>query len=258
MTKKRLRIVLPLAFDPEILDYCVQVFRGHLPHASLSVGFLTHSVESTVSDYDQFRNAPFVLKAVQAAIRDRCDGVFLDVAFDTALSAAKSLAPIPVVGALESAVAYARTLCRRFSIVAINAEEVAVDYRLSREYGFGDLLASVEPIDVPVMRLRSDQAHALRRMTEAAERALGKGAQALVLGCTAMGWAAQELAERLPIPVLDTSLVGLYMLDTLAELGLAPSRLEYRAPSGLVELDDEEYRALRRITFDVQSDTRVQ
>lgn len=257
MRKKRLRIVLPLAFDPAICDYCVQVFGGRLPHASLSVGFLTHSVQSTVSDYDQFCNAPFVLKAVQAAIRDGCDGVFLDVALDTALSAAKSLAPIPVVGALESAVAYARTLCRRFSIIAIIAEEISVDYRLSREYGFGEMLASVEPIDVPVMRLQANREHTLGRMTEAADRAMSKGAQALVLGCTAMSWATPTLTKLLPIPIIDTNLVGLYMLDTLAELGLAPSRVEYQTPSGLMELDDEEYHVLQRITFDVPGDTHV-
>lgn len=249
MMKKHLRIIVPLRFQPWILDYCTERFAGHLPHATLSVGFLLDSVHSTVSDYDQAFNAPWILKSVQSAIRDGCDGVFIDVAFDTGLSAAKSLASIPIVGALESAIAYARTLCRRFAILAINNEEVPVNHRLSREYGFADLLSSIETIDIPVMDLQRDHSYTLMQLIDAGKRALSTGAQAIVLGCTAMSWAAQPLAEHLHVPVLDTNFIGLYMLDTLVQLGLTPSRREYMTPSGWMDLTDEEYSALRRITF---------
>jgi Asp/Glu/hydantoin racemase len=250
MKKPSLRIVIPLAFKQQILDYCVETFRDHLPHAHLSISFLRESVESTVSDYDQYRNAPWIIKTVAAAARDGVDGVFVDIAFDTALSALKCL-DVPVVGALESAVAYARALCRRFAILAINDEEVQVNYRLSREYGFADLLSSVETIDIGVMELREDPEKTLQCLTTAGERAIDSGAQAVILGCTAMSWATGALVGLLPVPILDTNLIGLYMLDTQVRLGLAPSRLEYRRPSGFVELTDEEYRAITRITFPV-------
>lgn len=251
MKSPDLRVIIPLEHDPRIQDYCIEVFREHLPGSSLSASFLPQAVSSTVSDYDQARNAPFILKTVQAAIRDNVDGVFIDVAFDTALSAAKSLGT-RVVGALEAAVAHARTLCRQFSILAISREEIPVNFRLSREYGFTDLLRSVEPIEIGVLELRADPALTLARLTAAGEQAIASGAQAVILGCTAMGWAAPLLAERLPVPVIDTNLAGLYMLDSQVRLGLKPSRLEFQPPSGIAPLDDGEYEAIRRITFSLR------
>lgn len=248
---KKLRVVLPLKFDERIRDYCRQVFAGHLPHVDLTASFLLDSVESTVSDYDQYRNAPFMLQAVQAAVRDGCDGVFLDVAFDTALSAAKTISPVPVVGALEGAVAYARMVSRRFSILAINDEEVPVDHRLSREYGFADQLASVEPIGIPVHQLRADPEVTLARLEAATRKAVASGAQAVILGCTAMSWAARPLEERVRIPVLDTNLLGLYLLDAMAQLGVRASPLEHLPPSGLQPLPDEVYERLRAVTFPI-------
>lgn len=250
---RELRIVLPLRFDERIRGYCQQIFAGHLPHVRLTASFLLDAVDSTVSDYDQFRNAPFVLKAVQAAVRDGCAGVFLDVAFDTALSAAKTIAPIPVVGALEGAIAFARVVGRRFSILAINDEEVPVNHRLSREYGFVEQLVSVEPIGIPVHELRAAPPVTLARLEDATRHAIGKGAQAVVLGCTAMSWAATTLAERVGIPVLDTNLLGLYLLDGMTALGIRQSPLEYIRPSGFVPITDEEYAAMRALTFDIRS-----
>jgi allantoin racemase len=254
MKRRHLRIIIPLQLDEGLREYCKRIYREHLPHTELSASFLLESVKSTVSDYDQIHNAPWILKAVQAAIRDGCDGVFIDIAFDTALSAAKSLSEIPVVGALESAVALARNLCQRFSIIAINDEEVPVDQRISREYGFAERLVSVEPIHIGVLELRKDPAHTLDVMTEASRRAAAKGAGALILGCTAMSWAARDLAARSPIPVLDTNLIGLYTLDALVALGLRQSKVEFLLPSGLVPLSDDDYARHQRVTFSIRGD----
>lgn len=248
MSSPRLRIVLPLAYDENIRDYCISIFAGHLPDTELSVSFLLDSVTSTVSDYDQYRNAPWILKTVQAAVRDSVDGIFVDIAFDTALSAAKCLG-VPVVGALEAAVAHVRMISRRFSILAINEEEVPVNFRLSREYGYRDMLTSVEPIYIGVLELQMDREKTIECLVAASQRAIDSGAQAVVLGCTAMSWAARPLAERIPVPVLDTNLIGLYMLYSQARLRFGPSPFEYPTPSGLVALTEEEYQEIRSITF---------
>jgi len=249
-----LRMILPLAFDEQIRKYCTDQLAEQLPHVVLSASFLLEAVSETVSDYDQVRNAPWILKSVQAAVRDGCDGIFLGVAFDTGLAAAKSIADVPVLGALESAVAYARILCRRFSILAINSEEVAVNYRLAREYGFMRHLSSVEPIDIPVRRLQEDRDLTMNRLEQAAARGIAQGAQAVILGCTGMGWTAPLLADRIPVPVLDTSVIGLHMLETLVALRLRQSAAEYQLPSGLVPLSDDEHRRISEITFLIHSE----
>lgn len=243
-----LRVIIPLCFHEGIRDGNIAMHAGHLPTTKITGSFLIGGVRQTVSDYDQYLNAPWILKAMQAAIMDGVDGIFLPIAFDTAISAAKCFG-IPVVGALEAAVAQARLLCRKFSILAINEEEIAVNYRLSREYKFEDMLASVVPIDIGVLELFEDRNQTLEALVRAGQLALGHGAQAMVLGCTAMSFAARALAERLSVPVLDTHLIGLYALETQVRLGLKPSRLEYRRPSGMVELTQEEYAKHKKVTF---------
>lgn len=244
-----LRIILPLKRDPAIEEYCRASFRDLLPGVTLSASFLLAAQESTVSDYDQTINAPWILKAVQAAVADGCDGIFIHIAFDTALSAARSLAEVPVVGGLDSAVGLVRQVASRFSILAINHEEVPVNHRLSREYGFAHSLVSVETIDIPVHALRVDPERTLARLELAAKRAIDKGAAALLLGCSAMGWATEALGRRISVPVLDTGRIGLYVLHDLVRLGLKPSRVEYPSPSGLQPLTADERSAMRPLTF---------
>lgn len=249
MTPPHLRIILPLKYAPAIVEYCRSSFGELLPGVTVSGSFLLSAQDSTVSDYDQHLNAPWVLKAVQAAVADGCDGIFIHIAFDTAVAAARCLAGIPVVGGLESAVGLVRQVASRFSILAIHDEEVPVNHRLSREYGFAPALVSIETVDIPVHMLRADPERTLTRMEQAARRAVARGAAAILLGCTAMGWATEALAQRLPVPVLDTGRIGLYVLHDLVRLGLRPSRIEYPAPSGLQPLSADEHAAMRAITF---------
>ena len=220
-----LRVILPVPFSPVIdswfQQYCPTILR---PNCRVDFGYLSPAAPLTflTSDYANAMQAPHVLTACRKAQADGCDGVLLNIAFDTALREAKHVLQIPVVGALQSAIGVAQSVCgRQFSILAISPNEVPVNYRLSREYQFGAQLASVRPVNVAVLDLHKDFEQLVSSAHAAAKQALEQdGADTLVLGCTGMVGLAERLSSLLDhqVPVLDPCAIGLYHLEDCVRL----------------------------------------
>jgi allantoin racemase len=248
----RLRVIIPLKYNEFILGVVRTFYSNYVrDNTKVSVSFLLGGQPFTVSDYDQTYQSIWILKSVQAAERDGCHGILIDVAFDTALIPAKHLLNIPVVGALQSMIGYTMTLAHRFSILAINKEEFPVDYRLAREYGFIDRLISVEAVNVGVLELNKDPERTYQCTKNAALIAIEKGADTLVLGCTGMINIAPRLQDDLGVPVLHGSIIGLYTLEDLVRLNLSHSKAWFHTPENKNELSDEDYQNVREITFDL-------
>jgi len=231
---KHFRIIFPTSHHESIWQYVCQHYANILPNAQLSAAFLQNAQPSVVSEYDQFQIACEMLDMVQHAEQDQCDGVFINIAFDTSLSAAKTLVKIPVVGALEAAILLAK-YCQfqKITVLAINNEEVPVNYRLFREYDYFDRLVSIESLNIPVFSLQDDKVMTIERVMRCCEKAYRIGADCIILGCTAMGWIAKNIRENFDIQVIDTSVAGLVLLDLLTELKLSQNQSLFVKPSNL-------------------------
>ncbi|MDI7276266.1 MAG: aspartate/glutamate racemase family protein, partial [Anaerolineae bacterium] len=97
-------------------------------------------------------------------------------------------------------------------------------------------LSSVRAIDVPVLRLRSDQEATFAALVSACERAVRQdGAGALIPGCTILaplaGLVQAELARRgCEVPVLNACAVAIKLAEAQVALGLAHSLRTYARP----------------------------
>lgn len=165
-----------------------------------------------------------VLRAVRRADRDGFDALVIGCCYDPALTQARELTDMPVIGPLEASVALARHFGHRFSVVTDHRKAVPELEDLVRRYGLESNCRSVRAIDWYVDDMIRDtpavarDAHA--RCTEVLER---DGAEVVVLGCTIVAACfekaildgAHDLGE---LAVVNPNLMAVKMAELFADL----------------------------------------
>ena len=145
---------------------------------------------------------------------------------DTGLDAARSLARAPVVGIGEAAFHMATLVAGRFSVVTTLARSIpAIEHNLVR-YGLGARCARVRAAEVPVLALEEPGSPARARIgAEIAAALRDDRCEAIVLGCAGMADLAASLAREHGVPVIDGVAAAVKLLEGLAALGLATSKV---------------------------------
>ncbi len=126
-----------------------------------------------------------VLRAVLEAERDGFDGFVIGCCYDPALTQARELTDMPVVGPLEASVLLARLFGHRFSVVTDHRKAVPEIEDRVRVYGLESNCRSVHAIDWFVDDMIRDPDSVAR---DAYTRCLAvmeaDRAEAVILGCT--------------------------------------------------------------------------
>jgi allantoin racemase len=151
---------------------------------------------------------------------------------DTGLDAARALARAPVVGIGEAAFHMASLVAGRFSVVTTLSRSVpAIEHNLVR-YGLASRCARVRAAEVPVLSLEEPGSPARARIgAEIATAIREDRCEAIVLGCAGMADLAASLAREHGVPVVDGVAAAVKLLEGLAALGLATSKVGgYAAP----------------------------
>ena len=230
----KIHVVIPIISDlfNDLITREARSFVGS--DIEIEVSCLTSGPASIESFYDAALAGPAVIAETQKAAASGADAVFITSCSDPAVSAARELVDIPVVGAFEPAAAMALMLGERFSFITVLENVVPMFSDLATHMGVRERMVSVEVIDTPVLELL-DEDKLIGDLTAASHRALDKGADVLVLGCTGMLGVAAAVQGRLEsecikVPVVDPTGAALGLLLTLQSMGLKPSRRTYMPP----------------------------
>jgi allantoin racemase len=179
--------------------------------------------------YDEAFAVPGLIQALLSA-RDAHAGI-IACFDDTGLDAARSAAPFPVVGICEAALVTAGQLAKRVAIVTTLPRSVAPLEELVRRYGFAERV-SVTACNVAVLDLEKSGSGAEEKLCIEIERALEKGAEAIVLGCAGMADLAAALSQKFGVPVIDGVAAAVKQAEALVGLKLTTSRRgAYARPS---------------------------
>jgi allantoin racemase len=154
-------------------------------------------------------------------------GCFFDVGLQEAREALQRMA---VVGPCEASVYIASTLCHRFSILVGARKAIPQISERLRTYGVLHRIASFKVVDIPVLGFRVDPIEASRRLHAVGQTAIEQdGAEALVLGCTAMSLHWRHLQAELGVAVINPVLASLKRAELAASLarryGWLPSKV---------------------------------
>jgi allantoin racemase len=165
-----------------------------------------------------------ILRAVRAAEREGFDALVIGCCYDPALTQARELTDMPVVGPLEASASLARLFGHRFAVVTDHHKAVPELEDRIRLYGLEPNCRSVSAIDWFVDDMIGDpdavarDAHA--RCLEVLER---DGAEAVVLGCTIVSACYERAvlrgaAELGDLAVINPNLMAVKVAEMLADL----------------------------------------
>ena len=180
-------------------------------------------------------HAQFILDNALRAEAEGYDVFAVGSVQDPGMEEARSLLDIPVVGYGESAMHFACLLGSRFSVIAFQAGfDQMMDLRI-RRLGLAERAIPTTLIDAgfaEVSKGLQDPAKLVEQFTEAARRAIGRGAEALIPGQLYLSEAiARAGVTRIDeVPIVDGLSATLKMAEAMADLkrlGIGVTRRGY-------------------------------
>lgn len=172
------------------------------------------------------------------AILDKCaelkdyDGVFINCFGDPGVRAAREYLGVPVFGGFEPPILMALGLADKVGIVTVLKHVVPMIRSNVEKAGLSGRVTSIRVVNIPVIELENAE-NMVEAIAEEAKMAVEiDGVEAIVLGCTGMAGAAEQVHDYLlkagyDVPVLDPTLTAVKLLEAYDALRLKPSRVTY-------------------------------
>jgi allantoin racemase len=232
----KIRVIVPLTTKEFVAATWPQYVAAARPDTEISVVGLDRGPASLESEYEDALAVPDILGKVSAAEAEGVDAVIIDCMADPGLSPARELASIPIIGPAQTSMHLAAILAHRFSVITVLERDIPLFYRLARRYGLNSNLASVRPVNIPVLELDRNRERLIGALVEQSVKAvLEDGAHIIVFGCTGMSGLAKEVEQALAeqgyaAPVVDPSLAALKLAEALVGMGLSHSKRTYPPP----------------------------
>jgi allantoin racemase len=231
----RLKVIEPI-IGPWNWDQALEILKTCVnPDVKLELEKIEFGPSSIESDFDLAYAAPFILQKVEKAKEEKVDGIFIDCFGDPAVKAAREITDIPVVGAFQPAMAFASLLGQRIGIVTILSSLIPNLYRMAREHGFEQYLASIRSIELPVLEIEGNPQVAGLASQECLLGIKEEKADVFVLGCTGMAGLASEVQKQLrsqgyDVPVIDPAFAALQALQACVRMQLKQSKISFPYP----------------------------
>jgi allantoin racemase len=198
--------------------------------------YLNKGVHSFESIYDLEIGSAFAIPALVQAEKEGFDAVALDCYADQGLYSAKEAMNIPIVGAMESAMAIACLLGKKFSILTIHPGSKRIVERQLLIYQMEHRCASVRDIGMKIENVEADMDKIIDAWIEEAKKAVKEDdADVIIVAGTlpsaTPGWARikQALGE-MGIPVLCGGETAVKVAEILVTLGLKQSKKRFSKP----------------------------
>lgn len=228
----KIKVIVPVSTDiwNSMIKEAYEKFKD--PDTEIDIINIQKGPESIEQIYDEAWAALPTLLEAEKAEKEGYDAV-IDYCFgDPALEALKEAISIPVVGLNEPSIHLASLLGRRFSIIGVGGKEAkGLMHDKVAHYGLDKKLASIRMTDIRVLDIKKEFNRLVEALTEEGRKAIEEdGAEVLVLGCGSLLNIAEILRKRLNVPVIDSGLAALKIVEDLVKLELSHSKKAHVKP----------------------------
>lgn len=162
------------------------------------------------------------------------DAVCIDTMSDSGMAALRSMLDIPVVSPGKASMLFALTLGANFSVLVTWKPSLFHYKRAIAAYGLEQYCASIRSFDITPSYdelLDGKRDVAFPKMLDTCMRCVEEdGAEVICLGSTTMHQAAEWLAERLPVPLINPGPLTYKLAEAMLALKLSHSRAAYPTP----------------------------
>lgn len=198
--------------------------------------YLNKGVHSFESIYDLEIGAAFAIPTMEKAEKENYDAVALDCAADQGLYGAKEALDIPVVGAMESAMAIACLLGRKFSILTIHPGLKRIIERQLLIYEMEHRCASVRDVGGRVENVEAEMDDIIEAwITEGKKAVTEDDADVIIIGGTLLSCSPgfvrlKQAMSEIGVPVLCGGETAVKVAEVLVALGLKQSKKRFPKP----------------------------
>jgi allantoin racemase len=244
----RIIYVVPGPMDGAEMERRVGLLRDWAsPGTEVDITCVSEGPASIESMYEEYLSIPATMKLMYEVQSQGYDAAILGCAGDPGLDAAREITDdMVVIGPGQTSMQIATMLGHRFSVLTIEDSLIPSSYELAYKAGVLEKLASVVPVNVPVLELATDKDASLEKIIAVGRTAVTEDrADVLVMGCMSMGFlnVAKEIERAVGVPVVNPSMTGLKAAEAIVGSGLMHSKRAFATPpklkSGRVDdLDD--------------------
>ena len=218
--------------DDSIQDDFDYIGKFLLPTTIIETRQVENGPFTIESEVDEAHAAYEVVKVCVQAEKDGFDGIFVNCFGDPGVRAAREAVRIPVFGGFEPVMYLTLGLADKIGIVTVTDSVIPMIRGNIVKAGLDSRVVSVRTVDIPVHDLQEIE-KLVYHLTEQSLKAIeDDGAEAIVLGCTAMVDVAERVAENLKakgknVPVAEAAQAALTLLELHARMGLRQSEITY-------------------------------
>ncbi|MCI9486755.1 MAG: hydrogenase expression protein HupH [Lachnospiraceae bacterium] len=222
-------VTTPGLITPEMEAY-INKYLGK--DTVMDITQITRGTASIECEYDEAMCAPDIIARCIEAEKAGYEGVFINCFGDPGVRAARECVRIPVFGGFEPVMHLALGLADRIGIVTVLPNVLPMIRGAVAKAHLGERVVCVRSVDIPVLELSSHEKLCNALYEESLKAIREDGAEAIVLGCTAMIDVMETVQERLHeagyrIPVLEAAQSAVMFLELTVKMGLKQSRMTY-------------------------------
>ena len=228
----KLKVVNPVVLTTvDWLPLMTEGYRhAHDATTQLDFVFLEKGIESPEQHFWESIQMTYLIEEIEKTRDQDYDGLIVFCASDPGVAAAKECLDIPVAGLLETSVALARLVGRRYTWLSpMSCGNGFVRDKIALT-GLEPYMASIRAIEIPVVDLHEDGALLTKTVSEGRKAIEQDGADSLIIGCTGMFGLADDVEQALGVPVIDAGVAGIRMCEMLVKMRLRQSKRAYPTP----------------------------
>jgi allantoin racemase len=237
----RIKFIIPFPFDEEgVANRAAQIPRDLLgPETDVECVPVRNSATLVDSPYEALVFDMYIAEAGLRAEDEGYDAVIMDTVSDSGLAALRSRLTIPVIGPGLVSYCVGMMLGKRFSIITMWDKWRHLYEKNMDTYHLWEKCASIRAVNIPPdveALFTGKEEEMFARLAEEAQRAIDDdGAGVILLGSTTMHQAGDYLARNLPVPVINPGPVAIKLAETIVQLGLTHSKVDFPSPATIID-----------------------
>jgi allantoin racemase len=226
----KIKVIIPVTTNKWNENVETDYKKLKRPETAIDIVHLKHGPEAIQSEYDEANATPFILEEVNDSVRHHYDAIIIYCFSDPALSAAREISTIPLVGIGESSQLFAMGLADRIGILATVDQTIPKIRRKLTAKGFSSRFPSIHALNIPVLDYDHPEKVTKRALDVASLMVNQDKVEAILLGCGSMFNIKEQIQGKFSIPVVAPGEVALKHAEMLVELNLSQSKKSFMIP----------------------------
>lgn len=237
----RIKYIIPFPFDDEgIANRAAQIQRDVLgPDTEVECVPVRNSATLVDCYYEDLVFDMYITEAGLRAEDEGYDAVVMDTVSDSGMYALRSRLQIPVIGPGLVSYLVGILLGHRFSIITMWDKWTHLYEKNLALYHLEQKCASIRAVNIPPdveALFAGKEEEVFEKLTAEAQKAIDEdGAGVILLGSTTMHQAGAYMSEHLPAPVVNPGPVAIKLTESIVQLGLTHSKVDFPSPSSIID-----------------------